>query len=89
MSLWKLTPVDLTDPNWQASSHRGMAIVRAVNEEAARDVAAEAFDVATRFAPTKGQQAPPWRRPSLVRAEKIEDDRFESEGAPTVLVPAI
>ena len=29
MPLYKLSPADLSDPNWQASSHRAAAIVRA------------------------------------------------------------
>ena len=54
MPVWKLTPTDLSDPNWEASSHRGMAVVRAPDEAAARAAAAEAFDVPTRFPPTGG-----------------------------------
>jgi hypothetical protein len=36
MPLWKLRPLDLSDPNWEASSHRGVVIVRAPDEETAR-----------------------------------------------------
>ena len=63
MTVWKLTPVDLLDSNWNASSHRGEVIVRARSEEAARALAADAFNVATRFSPGAGIQAPPWTRP--------------------------
>lgn len=89
MPLWKLTPIDMTDPNWQASSHRGRVIVRAPDEEAAREAAAEAFDVPTRFPPGGGVKAPPWRRPSSVRAELIEDERYDAEGPTEVLDPAL
>ena len=37
MTLWTLIPVDLTDPNWEASVRRGTVDVCAPDEEAARD----------------------------------------------------
>ncbi len=88
MPIWRLTPVDLTDPDWGASSHRGFALVRARDEEEAREAAAAAFDVPTRFEPGRGVLAPPWKRPRLVTAEVIEDPRFEAEGPAEVLDPS-
>ncbi len=87
MTVWKLTPVDLLDSNWNASSHRGEVIVRARSEEAARALAADAFNVATRFSPGAGIQAPPWTRPSCVRAERITDERYPPDGPAEVLQP--
>ena len=62
MPLWKLQPLDLSDPNWEASSHRGLVIVRAPDEDSARDEARRAFGVKTRFSPGAGVTAPPWKR---------------------------
>ena len=76
MPLFRLSPVDLSDPNWEASSHRAAAIVRARDESAARTIAAEAFDVKTGFRPRHGLVVPPWRRPELVHVEQIEDARL-------------
>lgn len=87
MAIWKLTPLDLKDPNWQASSHRAMAVVRARDEEEARAVAQAAFGVKTDFKPGHGVTAPPWLRPSLVKAERIEDGPYEPEGPAEVLEP--
>lgn len=87
MPVWKLIPTDLADPNWEASSHRGAAVVRAPNEEAARKAAAEAFDVPTHFPPRAGAKFPPWHSPALVRAEQIEDARYEAKGPTEVLDP--
>jgi hypothetical protein len=87
MPIWKLTPLDPRDPSWQASSHRAMAIVRAPDEEAARDAAEKAFGVRTGFTPGGGIKAPPWKRASLVNAERIKDDRYEPEGPTEVLEP--
>ena len=88
MPIWRLTPLDLHDPNWQASSHRSVAVVRARDETQARATAAKAFDVKTRFAPRKGLSAPPWKRAALVKAEPIEDSRYEAEGPAAVLEPS-
>lgn len=89
MGIWKLTPVDPSDPNWQASSHRGAVIVRATNERIARHTAARAFDVASRFPPRAGMHAPPWMRPALVRAERIENPLYAPDGPPEVLDPKL
>jgi hypothetical protein len=86
--LWRLKPIDLSDPNWEASSHKGAVIVRAANEEQARQVADKAFAVKTRFPPGRGASAPPWLRPALVSVEQIEDPRFTSEGPDEVLEPS-
>ena len=88
MPIWLLTPVDLDDPNWEASSHRGPAVVRAPNEDKARAVAAEAFDVKTGFRPGQGQLFPPWRRAALVTAQRVSDPRFIEDG-PTELVEPV
>ncbi len=87
MPIWKLTPLDLLDPNWEASSHQGIAIVRARDEADARSTAAKAFDVKTRFGPRKGQKLPPWKRAALVKAERVDDTRYEAEGPAAVLDP--
>ena len=88
MAIWRLTPIDLLDANWEASSHRGTAIVRAPDEPAARAAAAEAFDVATRFPPGAGVRVPPWTRATLVKAEAITDRRYDPDGPVQVLDPA-
>jgi hypothetical protein len=89
MPIWKLTPLDLRDPNWEASSHQGFAVVRARNARDARTIAAKAFDAKTRFRPEKGPRFPPWRRASLVKVERIEDPRYEAQGPAAVLEPSV
>ncbi|HLB81022.1 MAG TPA: hypothetical protein VJJ77_11020 [Dongiaceae bacterium] len=89
MALWKLTPLDLTDRNWEASSHRGMAIVRAPDAQAARDAAQRAFGVKTRFRPGAGMTPPPWERDELVKAESVADPRYDPEGPTEVLEPSV
>ncbi len=88
MPLYKLSPIDVTDPNWEASSHRAAAIVRARDETAARAIAAKAFDVPTGFRPGRGLRVPPWKRRELVSLERIEDPRWEEDGVDEVLYPS-
>ena len=87
MPIWKLSPIDVGDPSWEASSHRGVIIVRAPDEDAAREVAQKRFGVKTAFPPGQGVKAPPWRRGHLVRAQIIKDERYEAEGPTEVLLP--
>ena len=89
MPLWRLTPLDPKDLSWEASSHRAMALVRAPDEEAAREVAQKAFGVKTGFRPGEGIKAPPWKRAHLVKAERIADDRYDPDGPAGVLEPSI
>jgi hypothetical protein len=87
MPLWRLIPVDLDDPNWEASSHRGFAVVRAPSEAVAREAVEAAFGVRTRFSPRKGLRVPPWLRSELVRAEIIEESVYPVEGPTEILEP--
>lgn len=89
MAIWRLSPNDLHDPNWELSSHRAVAIVRAPSEDAARDTAAAAFDLPIRYGTDHRIKAPPWKRAELVTAERIEDDRFDPDGPAAVLVPSV
>lgn len=88
MAVWKLSPIDLLDTNWEASSHRAVVIVRAPDEAAARAAAAKAFDIPTRFPPGSGVRTPPWTRASLVQAEEITDRRYDPQGPVQILEPA-
>jgi hypothetical protein len=89
VAIWKLTPLDPKDPNWEASSHRAIAIVRAPNEGRAREAAQAAFGVKTLFKPGHGTPAPPWLRDTLVKAEKLRDTRYDSDGPTELLEPSL
>jgi hypothetical protein len=88
MPIWRLMPVDLEDPSWQGSSHRGPAIVRAPDEAAAREVAEAAFATKMRFVPGTGTPVPPWKRPQLVAARIIERSVYPLDGPTEVLEPS-
>ena len=88
MPVWRLIPVDLGDPNWEASAHRGLVIVRAPSEASARETAEAAFGAPTRFRPGKGMRVPPWMRSELVRAEIIDHPVYAVEGPTEILEPS-
>lgn len=88
MPVWRLIPIDLDDPNWEASSHRGLAVVRAPSEASVREAAETAFGVPTRFSPGKGMRVPPWMRSELVRAEIIDSPLYPADGPTEVLEPS-
>jgi hypothetical protein len=88
MAIWHLSPVNLDDPSWEASSHRGAAVIRAENENEAREIAQEAFGVKTGFRPRRRIIAPPWKSTELVHAEHVSDPRFEEEGPAELLSPS-
>ncbi len=89
MQLWKLTPLDLSAPNWEASTHKGPVIVRAPDEVAARQAAKDKFfRAANKQKIGDPVRHPPWAHASLVNAVTIDDERFEVEGPTEVLEPA-
>jgi hypothetical protein len=86
--IWRLTPTAPDDPSWQASSHRGAVVVRAPDEERAREEAQKAFGVQTRFPPGTAFSLAPWTRSALVRAEILEQSRHDPDGPIAVLEPS-
>ena len=89
MALWRLTPIDLNDRTWLTSEVRDILIVRAPDALTARETAGSAFGIVPQYIP--GEDPPldsPWIHVGLVKAEEIEDDRFQSEGPTEVLDPS-
>lgn len=61
--------------------------MRAQSEAVARATAAKAFDVKTGFRPGTGQVISPWMRPAPVKAEAVDDKRYDDKGPAAVLQP--
>ena len=87
MPIWKLSPIDLTDPSWEASTHKGAAIVRAPDEHTARAAASIAFALATLVVHGRRTIIPPWRYAGLVSAERVAGIRWPEEGKIEILDP--
>jgi hypothetical protein len=88
MPIWKLSPIDLTDPSWEASDHTGAAVIRAPDEKTARAAASVAFAHATVVVPGRRTIIPPWKYAGLVSAERLTDTRWPEEGEIEILDPA-
>jgi hypothetical protein len=88
MALWKLQPLDPDDPGWEASSHRGLVIVRTPDEAAAPEEAQRTLGVKTRFPLGASVKAPPWLDSARVAAERIHDPRYDEAGPNEVLEPS-
>lgn len=88
MPIYRLTPTNLSDPNWRASTYRDVIVVRAKSEDQARSLAAGAFDTTlVPSSPHRSVATPLWRLPHAVRVEVIEDLRYRTEGPNGILEP--
>jgi hypothetical protein len=89
MAIWKLSPIDATDPRWGVSTHKGAAVIRAPDEQTARAVASTAFGLATFIAHGRATTIhPPWRYAGMVSAERVTGAPWPEEGEVEILDPA-
>ena len=90
MALWKLAPINLDHPRWEAGAYRGTVIVRAPNETAARQAATEKFYKSMVRPDGYLIRLSPWKDDpedaALVEVTPIEDDLYEGEGPTEVLM---
>ena len=88
MPIWKLSPINLQAEDWKRSTYKGDAIIRAKDENEARDVAACHFDHAALITTPKTLLSP-WPNSALVKCVQLESDgSWEVDGPPAVLDPA-
>ena len=87
MKIWKLTPIDLTDRNWDASTHSDVALVRAETSERARAIAQLAFALATERTPGQESKLTPWKYEHLVACELLVTADYPVDGEEGVLLP--
>lgn len=89
MPIWKLTPIDIHSDEWELSTYKGVVIVRAKDEDAARDTATYKFAIAGARHTTPHTLHNPWSNPSLVQCVHLEaDSSWIADGPPAVLDPA-
>lgn len=89
MPLWKLTPLNADDPNWEASVFRDSVIVRADDSRIARLLAARAFGIATKHRAGEAVKIVPWDYRGLVRCEEVPaTEDYTEEGEPGIVHPA-
>ncbi len=89
MPIWTLEPLDLGNPNWEASTYKGKVIVRAENEKMARFLAAKAFGIAIQPALAQIQRITPWYHIGSVSCcQLLPSEEYPEEGEKGVLGPA-
>ena len=88
MALWKLKPLDPSDPNWEASTFKNELIVRALDSRIARLLAARAFGIATEHRPGEAVKIVPWDYSGLVSCEQVEaTEAYSEEGDQGIVYP--
>jgi hypothetical protein len=85
--IWQLKPLDLSAPDWRASTYQGKTIVRAETEADARRLAARAFGIATEFVPGRPVAIIPWDHPRLVAAAVLVGSKYDPDGDEEILSP--
>lgn len=94
MIIFKLQPNDknLNDANWQASTYQGPMVIRAEDENRARDIADTACGIAVSNRDPNGviREIPtnPWSNLGLVQCIELQDSSYPSEGDVEILEPA-
>ncbi len=88
MPIWTLEPLDLEDPNWEASTYKGQVTVRAKNERKARFLAAKAFRIAIQATHDQPLQITPWHYTGSVSCcQLLPSSEYSEEGEEGVLGP--
>jgi hypothetical protein len=88
MPIFELTPIDLSDPDWRCSDHRGPCVVRADDEENARLAATLAFHTAAKRESGAPTPINSWNQEDMGEAHLVSEHGFAEDGPQTVLAPA-
>jgi len=87
MKIWKLSPLDIDFAGWCFSIHKGDAIVRAEDEEEARNIATQHFRIAAKKVP--GQETPlnPWNYSTVVKCIELDNSKYSTDDPAGLLEP--
>ncbi len=88
MSIWELTPINSTDPNWRASRYNGPVVIRAPSEKRAREIAVRTFQRPVKREPGETVPNCPWDYEGLVRCRQLEESDHSEDGPEAILDPA-
>ena len=89
MKIWKLSPIDNDFVGWCCSTHKGDTIVRAKDEEEARNIATKNFSISAQKVP--GQKTPhnPWNDSSVVKCIELYNSKYSTDGPSGLLEPEV
>lgn len=87
MTIWRLSSLNPSAPDWDASIYRGEAIVRAESEEEARMCATQRFVILTEVKYGEKVRGCSWTHPDIVSWEQLMASKYDVYGEPKVLEP--
>ncbi len=85
--IFKLEPANLTAAEWENSTYRDAAIIRAATEQEARQCAATAFTYVRDTQPGDDPVSP-WLQPELATCVPCDDPAYDAEGPAMIIAPA-
>ena len=88
MKILKLFPLDPDSSDWRCSTHKGVAIVRADNEDQARDIARDNLNaIAKQESSCEKTPSSPWTNEEVVGCVPLDDSPYSIDGPPKLLEP--
>jgi hypothetical protein len=87
MPIFRLTPIHLDAEAWQASTYTGEALVRAVDAQDARLLAARRFGKFIEVSPGEETFLDPWTQARLVTCTQESWSSYPEDGTHEVLWP--
>ena len=88
MKIWRLSPLNPNFAGWCCSRYQGDAIVRAEDEEKARDIAYRHFwSLAEKVSPCQETPRSPWKDSSVVKCIELDNSKYSTDGPAELLEP--
>lgn len=87
MKIFKLTPTGVGDGDWERSSYKGEAVIRAESEDQARAIASVRFAMAKNTRPGQIITFPPWRNSTSVACTILSSSENSTSGPAALLMP--
>jgi len=87
MKIWKLSPLDLDFAGWCCSTYQGDAIVRAEDEEEARNIATQNFGILAEKVPGSETPLNPWNDSTIVKCIELDNSNYSTDGPAKLLEP--
>jgi len=85
MPVYRLEPTSEDSADWQVSEYKGPVIVRAQNENSARDKVAIKFGALCKEERGSDILIPPWQNDKLVICKQLDNSEYEEEGPDEIL----
>lgn len=88
MKIWKLSPINLDFAGWCCSTYKDDVIIRAEDEEKARDIATQNFGIfAKKVSSTQETPRSPWNDSTVVKCIELSNSKYSIEGPAKLLEP--